>query len=425
MNFLLSIDLKQKLLFTSIVLSFLFSCNNQGKRIIYSEEINIESGLQNLIRLKTSDFGKTIRYIPLETTDDGLVGRDPIIKVLRDHIVIEAQRSCLLFDKKNGQFITEIGHFGQDPMAFTEIFSWTDEKEEFLYFMKQPNQLVKYDYKGNYCGKVEFSTSRLASYYLLTDSGIVGHFTGFGNSSPYCLGFFDKNGELNDTIPQLVPGEQTIQPEDIASISIIKGRSTFINRYGIWAKSGGMLIGYKNEDKTQFIASNAARIWKYDEHIRFKEEFIDTIYTISEHKLIPSTVFHTGKYHWPIQEITSLRNTNERIFIADVSENNAFVFFQCIKGMYTQESVLYNGLYNKKTGETKLGKYSDAIADDLTQFMPFVPLGMSTAGEFVSLVEVWEVMEWLEKNPGSINNEKLAFLKELNEDMNPIVILIE
>ena len=135
--------------------------------------------------------------------------------------------------------------------------------------------------------------------------------------------------------------------------------------------------------------------------------------------MIPSIIFNTGKYHWPIQEATNKDYAKERIFIAGVSENDTFIFFQFVK------QSLHNGLYNKKTGETKLGKHSDTIEDDLTHFMPFTPLSMSTSGEFVSLVQVWDIMEWLEKHPEAKNNEKLPFLKDLDEDMNPIVILIE
>jgi len=97
--------------------------------MIQSGVIDVESGLDNLTRLKVSDFGQTVRYIPLETPDNGLVGRDPVITVLRSHIVIESQRSCLLFDKKDGSFIAEIGQYGQGPQEFTDVFSWTDEKE--------------------------------------------------------------------------------------------------------------------------------------------------------------------------------------------------------------------------------------------------------------------------------------------------------
>jgi hypothetical protein len=93
--------------------------------------------------------------------------------------------------------------------------------------------------------------------------------------------------------------------------------------------------------------------------------------------------------------------------------------------MSNREPVLYNGLYNKKTGETKLGKNSDGIEDDLTRFIPFKPLGINMSGEFVSFVEGWEIIDWLEKYPEAMNDEKLSFLQALDEDMNPIVILIE
>ena len=419
----------KKLLFTGIIVSFLLSCTNRESETAQHAVIDIENGLQDLTRLKVSDFGKTIRYIPLETPDDGLVGDAPVIKVLKDYIVIEAQRSCLLFNKKDGSFISAIGHFGQDPEAYNSIFSWTDEKEEFLYFVRGANQLVKYDMKGNFGGKVEFpSPPGLASYYLLTDSEIIGYFNGLtqtnrltfdGQTKQFVLGIFNTDGTLKDTIPALLPEKQIIADE-IASVGVWRD----INTYGNWAKSGIILIDYKNDNK-EFNAPYAARLWKSGENIRFKEDFIDTIYTLSNRQLVPSFIFHTGKHHWPVQERTSKRNTNERIFISEIAENNAFVFFQCIRGLYSNEPVLYNGLYQKKTGETKLSQFSDAIEDDINGFMPFVPLGISASGEFVSIVEVYKILEWLEEHPEARNNEKLPFLKNLDEDSNPIVILVE
>ncbi|MDR1156625.1 MAG: DUF4934 domain-containing protein [Bacteroidales bacterium] len=421
---------KLKLLLTSIVLLFLFSCKNPENKEMDSKVIDIEHALQNLAHLKVSDFGKTIRYIPLETTDDGLIGRNPVVKVLKSHIVIEYSRDhCLLFNKEDGRFIAKIGHSGQDPKAFTNNFAWTDEKEEFLYFERRPNQLIRYDMKGNFCDKIKFSSSGLASCYLITDSEIIGYFDGINsffdeiNSFGQCaLGIFDKEGNLKDTIPSFFPKTQ-VASDDIVSINIFRG-NTLYDKYGNWTRAGAVIMDYKN-DARQIIAANAARIWKNNETIRIKEDFIDTLYTVSAGKFIPSIAFHTGKYHWPIEEKTNKKHTNERIFIADISENNELVFFQSIMGMHSDSPVLYNGLYDKKTGETKLGKHSDGIEDDLTLFMPFSSLGMSTVGEFVSLVEAGDVMEWLENHPKAINNEQLSFLKELDGEMNPIVILIE
>ena len=426
----------KRIIIINIILSLLFfSINSQENKIGSPLIIDLESGLKNLSRLNVSDFGKTVRFIPLETTDDGLVGRDPVVKVLKNYILVEFRNRpyvdmgvCLLFSKIDGRFIAKIGHSGQDPAAYTNCFSWTDEKEEFLYFERQPNQLIKYDMKGNFCGKVEFSSFGLASYYVITDSAIIGYFDAMKilkqTSKQYSLGIFDKAGNSKDSILSFY-NHSTPFTEDLYQTNVIGG-STLYKFYGSWIRNGFFLWEYTPaRHKRQINPLHAARIWKDSENIRFKQDFIDTIYTVSGSKLIPAFAFNTGKHHWPVQERKSEKNNSERIFIADVYENNNFVFFQCIKGMFSGPSDLYNGLYNKKTGKTKLGLNSDGIEDDLIRFMPFKPLGMSTSGEFVSLIEVWEVMDWLEKHPEAKNNEKLSFLKKLDEEDNPIVILIE
>ena len=312
-------------------------------------------------------------------------------------------------------------------MAYTDCFSWTDEKEEFLYFQRMPDQLVKYDMKGNYCGKIELSSSGLPSSYLITDSQIIGFFDderrlGQG-SEQYALGIFEKNGILKDKVPSFF---QSVNPhtDDLYQTDLLNG-ATFYRYYGSWIRNGVIKFTYTPAIHVRQIwALNAQTIWKSNDNIRFKQDFVDTVYTVSGSKLIPSYAFNTGKFHWPLQERRNERNNRDRIFISDISENSSFLFFQCIRGMFSWP-VLYNGLYNKKTGETKLGLNSDTIEDDLTRFMPFKPLGMSTTGEFVSFIEVWEVMEWLEKHPEAKNNEKLSFLKDLDEEANPIVILVE
>jgi hypothetical protein len=379
--------------------------------------------MKKLTQLKVSDFGKTIRYIPLETTDDGLVGDRPVIKVLKEYIVVEnsVQENCLLFDKKDGHFIAEIGSCGQAPMEFSANYSWTDEKEAFLYFERQPNQLIKFDMKGNFCGNITFSSpGETAFNYFLTDSLIIGYFQGFG---PFALGIYDKQGNLLDSVPQFFPRTLPDLTKQPAKYEMLWE----YNQIGSLSNGSGVIILYYRNDELQFFVRDAtsSRIWENNGNIRFKEVFSDTIYTFSDNQFIPSILFNTGKYHWPAQNFTTQRNTNNRILITDVFENNTFIFFQCIKDLISDEPVLYNGLYNKQTGETKLSKNSEGITDDLNHFMPFTPLGISTSGEFFSLIKVGKMLEWLEKHPEANQNENLSFLKALDEEMNPIVMLIE
>ena len=400
----------------------MISCVKQENKTGQWQVIDIEQSLQNLTELKVSDFGRTIRYIPLETTDDCLIGNEPTLKVLKNFIIVESQREkqCLLFNKKDGSFVTKIGHTGQDPAAYTDEFGWIDENEAFLYFQRGSNQLLKYDMKGNFCGKVEFATPPgIASFYLLSDSELIGYYSGLNQQNDYAVGFFDKEGVLQDTIPLLIE-RIPVKYDNIESISVTKGKYT----YGSWGRAGAIHFTFK-DDKKAIIASYVARLWRNNGNIRFKEDFVDTIYTISDRKLIPTIVFDNGKYHWSPQEITNSQNTNGRIFIGDVYENDTFVFFQCVRGMHSHDVTLYNGLYHKESDKTKLGDNSKPIQDDLTRFMPFKPLSMSTSGEFVSYLEAFHILDWLDEHPEAKNNEALSFLKNLEEDMNPVVVLIE
>ena len=429
--------MKRYLVTITILFSFLFTIDSQEKKITNLAVIDVERGLKNLSHLKVSDLGKTIRYIPLETMEDALIGKNTVVKVLKNYIVVESKSSpasnvdpgvCLLFSKKDGRFIAKIGHKGQDPEAYTNCFSWTDEKEELLYFQRKPNQLIKYDMRGKFCGKVEFSSSELASYYLITNSQIIGYFDSFDalaqSSDQYSLGIFDKNGSLKDKVPSFIK-YTTPFTNDIFQTNILSGNALY-DWCGNWTRAGALIFEYTPARQIRQInAFNAARIWKNNENICFKPDFTDTIYTVSGRKLIPTIAFNTGKFHWPVEERRSEKNNSERIFIADISENNNFIFFQCIKGMFSRPPVLYNSLYNKKTGEIKLSKNSDSIEDDLTHFMPFKPMGMSTTGEYVSFVQVWEVQKWLEKHPEAKNDKNLSFMKNMDVEDNPIVILIE
>ncbi|MDR1408543.1 MAG: DUF4934 domain-containing protein [Tannerella sp.] len=411
--------MKKTFLFACISISLSISCTDPQKESGALSAIDIEGALENLTAFKVSDFGKTIRYVPLETTDDCLVGRDPNVKVLRDYIIVEANKQCLLFDKKDGRFIAEIGHIGQDPEAFSSASGMTDEGEEFLYFGRAPDNLIKYDMKGNFCGSMALDPLPLASCFLLTDSVIVGYYNLLNQFGNITLSFSDRKGALLDTM-SFPNAKTTASADNIMNISVF----TESDLYGNWSKKGAVVIDYK-DDKKCILNLEAKTLWRSNGDIRFKESFVDTIYSVRNRELIPSMIFHTGKWQWPEEERTSKAHTGERIFVAYVSENSTFVFFQCIKGFYADKPVLYNGLYHKKTGETRLALSSNAIRDDLTDFMPFKPFSIGTSGEFVSYVEAGTIQDWLEDHPEAMHNDRLAFLKEFEEDMNPVIILVE
>lgn len=407
------------LTFLSCVMTLiLVSCTSNDSKTVNSKGIDVATALTQLTTLKTSDFGKTVRYIPLETTDDCLINNDPVANVLNDKIIITTQNQCFIFDKSTGKFITSAGHIGEDPEGYSGTMNWVDRANGMLYFGRQPNQLVKYTLDGQYSGNVELPFSGIPFYLAFNQSDIIGYYSTLLTATSPKIAFFDRNGVYMDSIVSTLPPIKE-SGDEINYLSVFKGD----NGYGNWVQSGLFLFQFNNGNQ-YFISQNAPVLWYNKNEVRFKESYGDTIYTIKERSLEPYMIFHTGEFYWPKDELTIKENNNKRVVIPYVSENDKSIFFQCIKGLH-ENKVLYNGIYNKEDGSIKMSKYDDKITDDLTSFMPFKPLGISSAGEYVGLVEAADVLEWLEENPEAEANEKLNFLNQLAEDSNPVLILVE
>lgn len=146
--------MKRQIVSCGIFAMLLLASCNGAQQTSEVDLIDIAGGMEKLTELKVSDLGKTIRYIPLETTDSCLIGDFPNIKLLDDKIMVYNGKQCLLFDKETGKFICSVGHRGDDPEAYSSTCGYLNPKNQLLYFNRDPNQLVKYDQKGNFAGVI-------------------------------------------------------------------------------------------------------------------------------------------------------------------------------------------------------------------------------------------------------------------------------
>ena len=46
-------------------------------------------------------------------------------------------------------------------------------------------------------------------------------------------------------------------------------------------------------------------------------------------------------------------------------------------------------------------------------------------GEYAALLEIGKIDEWMDKNPGIVQEGKLSFLQEINEESNPVCVIVE
>lgn len=362
--------------------------------------------------LKLSELGSDVRYVPLETTDSCLVGGSPNILLLDKEIVVFSRQTCFIFDKESGKFLSKVGHLGDDPEAYSTAAPTYNDVNGLLYFMRRPGKLQKYDLQGNYRGGVTIPTPPDSpSDFSFTDSVIIGRYGNIVGDNGRALLLFNEAGELIDTVPSLLPVLPNRGVDDINSISVKKQ-----------GNAGIILTTFKSGDASASVAG-IPFLWKSDNKIRYKENFNDTIYTVSGNELTPYIAFSTGKWHWGAEARTESKDNEKRLLVGCIFETDHTVFFQCIRGLYTDEPETFNGIYDRKANTTRMYAEKEGIKDDLTGFMAFRPKACSAQGEYGMIIDAGEVMTWLEENPEAAENEKLSALKELTDDSNPVVII--
>ena len=335
--------------------------------------------------LKLSDFGNTVRYVPLETNEVCLIGNNPHIALLEDKIVIATKDQCFLFHKQTGKYICSIGHIGDDPSGYSSTNYWIDDAG--------PN------------------------FFAFSDSTIIAHCnSSIGLESSNSLLFLNSFGEKLDSIPNLLKSPSIPSPDNISSLSIIKRGAGFFGNLG---RRGVMIIKDKEQGELLLPLYNPS-LWSSENEVRFRETFTDTIYTIKNRKLYPYMVFHTDTDH---SSANPLWYSNpQSIYVAYVLENTHSVFFQ-----YVKNKQVYNGLYNKETQQTKFAKCQQFIVDDLTSEQELkVDLSAlcSYKGEYGFILEAASIPDASQKQSDNKNENIPHWMSQLDEDANPVIAIV-
>lgn len=361
---------------------------------------------------KLSDFGKSVAYIPLETNDTCLIANNPQIQLLEDKIVVTTEKQCFLFDKHTGKFLCSVGHIGEDPQGYSSTDCWTDDAG-FLYFRREPDKLMKFNQEGELVGRIQLPhMSATPKYYAFSDSTIIGHYNNYMGIQPNSLMFFDYSGNKKDSIPGLGGSPSSFSMDDVAGFSILKSKGIF----GNITRKGVIITRYK--DQTAILqAPSDPVLWSSEGEVRFRESFMDTIYTVKDCKVQPYMVLHTGMSHLPTEK---WYENPESITVSYVLENDHSLFFQVM-----HKKLVYSGIYNKKTHKTKYTKSQEPIADDFNQvLMPDMFTLCSYKGQYGFIVQAGTILNALEEHPIDKDKSELSWLNQINDDANPVVVIV-
>lgn len=412
--------MKRTILIGAVALA-LGACSTASQKNEAQGQIDILSAFENPTELKVSQLGRNIRYVPLETNDESLVGSSYGIKLLDDKILVTSGANCLLFDKQTGKFLCKVSSKGQGPKEYLSNTSFIHPQTGDIYFNRTPWKMIRFNQQGEYLGDLQLPFQWDEGCYLTFDGDQALVHRGLFKNQIYR---FDRTGTALDSI-SLQP-YRGIDMNDMKTPISVVGPLGITLGQGMFATNGMFLVQYKSGERQDIYTVAYPSIYPYKDEMRFHEAYNDTIYRIDGHTLTPQWIFHTGECHTPRELYGDVEESKKRMVVTYVAETEDLLFFQCAKEWFTlKKTDLCNGIYHKKEGTVMISRRYEALTDDLTQFIPFYPTAHSAKGEFAGTLSIENIQKWLEEHPEVKLEGALTPLEGLADDANPVVVIVE
>jgi hypothetical protein len=143
-----------KSLISIIVLGFTLSwiTGCRAKTVDETNTITLDIYSNSITELNTSDLIKDIRFIPLETTADNIIGGiSKIIKNKDRYYILDASIGKILVFETNGKYLFSFGKIGKGPEEFTKLVAISiDSKNDVIYLLDNGRKIIKTDLNGKF-----------------------------------------------------------------------------------------------------------------------------------------------------------------------------------------------------------------------------------------------------------------------------------
>jgi hypothetical protein len=355
-------------------------------------ELDLSSAMEHPENITLGDFVESVSYIPLATTYDCLVDKNPKVYVTKEYIVTVTSSRCLVFNRKNGEFLREIGHYGRGPGEYQSTRGLFNELIPAYYFTGWNGNLVKYTMDGAFSENVKIpgykdsfdSPSVPMNYSFINDSIIVCDFLIATGTESNSLMIFNENGKVLKTFPNW---------------NILKTKQKFVLRTGEMS------------------------FYHFDNNLFFQSMYNDTVFRISVNKISPSFILNRGKHSPPFEsKWWSLGKQLQSNFISQPQyfENKRFISFNFYLGKNK-----YFALYDKSLKSLRVADNSLGVKNDIDGSINITFDSMNYEGELIGLIQANELVNQIEKNPEKLKalNAGLQKLKNVKMEDNPVIVI--
>lgn len=354
--------------------------------------LDLSSAIEHPENITLSDFVEYITYLPLATPYDALIDKYPRIFVTKDYINTVTSNKCLLFNRKDGSFIREIGHKGRGPGEYQSTRGFFNDVITTYYFTGWNGNLVKYTMDGVFRGNVKIpgyvdsfdSPSFPMNYSFIDDSIIVCDFLIALGTESSSLMIFSEKGNLLKAFP---------------NHNILKTKQNYT------------------------LTTGESSFYRFNNNLFFQNMYNDTVFQITVDKIIPYFLLNRGKHSPPFEsKWWSYGKQLQSNFISQptYSENKRFITFNFYLGRDK-----YFALYDKSRKLLKVVDNKSGIKNDIEGFTDLSFDYLNSEGELIGLIQANDLVNWIEKNPEKFKVLKpgLKKLHDVKITDNPVIVI--
>ena len=335
--------------------------------------LQLEEAYKKQEPINSNEFIGSVKYVPLETSPNCLIGASPNINATEKYFIItDNQNHCYLFDRFTGKFIREIGHYGKDPGGYRSNRGFFNEMTASIFFTGWKGDLLKYSLDGKYLGSVliphyndDFTETYIPDRFEYLDNNlIVCNIINTNGLLKTLLLIFDENGKEIKTIPNRKP-----LIEHALSISV-----------------------------------GDVKYFQYKNKLYFNEYCNDTIFNVGLKSAEPYLIINRGKLI-PTRENRS--KVDDIIQTTSFFESDKFLLIT----LWIRGSNDNLALYNKGTSKLKVCKFETGFKNNTDGFVPFLPKATYN-DELIGIIQQQDISMWAERN-SSVKDKLSKEMKDL------------
>ena len=331
----------------------LLGCSSNKKQEPISKSgvpvINLSEDVSTVLSLLLSESAEKLEIVPLEMTDQSMLGEIRRIQVTDHNIWIDHGREFYIYRfSRSGKFLNKIGSIGQGPGEYTTYSTFlVDEDKKEVYIIANTNGVLAYDFEGNFKRKIVDIQMILQLFASPYDQYIL-------NNQKF---FATQNFGLYRPIDRDSLWSFVSLGDDFQKKKYFKNPAHVGKEEQIIANRANMdrMVNYWMEYLTSVDTYNGQLTLKYPD--------TDTIYCYDDatNQLLPQYAIFTDEEKGDY-EATHLWFKDRKAFdyfsIKSYYPTKDFIYLVGSKG-----EEVYTYCYNKKDGSVRLQKRQSAITE--------------------------------------------------------------